>query len=460
MMHDPDRLVTNAGSSPLSRGPQPGWMTFNEAREHSFTGEIIFETAPEVRAYLDDGDVYYAERDGDPPLGQRLVDAGLLDQQQLDRGTVRVGDVEHLGRIFDRDASVDRDAVVVHTEMATEELVAEVANEVITTVRSTTYRHHPSGVHRWFVTPAEGSSRVPGRPTLDSGLLSEIPGLPLVTGLTVADQLYIEWDEPMLNGMFVDNAVPDLEPSVDDFDESMLQAMLDDSYVPDDGTEMMVQPLVEVTAEVTSMSDHLAFDLDSAFEDDLDAYDDTEDGRGDFAPDDFQIMWPNGDIAAPSSEVLSAPISGAETAPSVEPEAVAEVPDDVTDAVRRAIAALEIASASTGSITSAPPSPVVTPVIEPEVEPLAATEVEPVPNPVAAFSGFAPPSLDMSAEAIYARVAAAEAAANPGGDPGEYAVQVASPVAEPHRDPVAEPGPDERSSALRRLIGSLRRKDR
>ncbi|HSP28519.1 MAG TPA: hypothetical protein VLN74_08215, partial [Ilumatobacteraceae bacterium] len=43
-------------------GPQPVWMTLNAARERAFTGEIVFETDPEVFAYLDNGIVYYAER--------------------------------------------------------------------------------------------------------------------------------------------------------------------------------------------------------------------------------------------------------------------------------------------------------------------------------------------------------------------------------------------------------------
>jgi hypothetical protein len=79
-------------------GPQPVWMTLNEARERAFTGEIVFEADPEVLAYLDNGIVYYAERGADDPLGQRLLEAGVVDTEQLERGTVRVGDVEHLGR--------------------------------------------------------------------------------------------------------------------------------------------------------------------------------------------------------------------------------------------------------------------------------------------------------------------------------------------------------------------------
>ncbi len=175
-------------------GPQPVWMTLNEAREQAFTGEIVFETDPEVLAYLDHGIVYYAERVTDASLGHRLLDAGVVDIEQLDRGTVRVGDIEHLGRLFDRDPSVDRDAVVVVAEAATEELIADLANRTIATVRVTAYRHHPSGVHRWFVAPTDLTT--PSRPVsevaqLDYTVVDQLPGLPF----TEADELTIEWDE-------------------------------------------------------------------------------------------------------------------------------------------------------------------------------------------------------------------------------------------------------------------------
>ena len=92
-------------------------MTLDEARERAFTGEIVFETEPEVRTLPRQrrgATTPSARRRA--PLGERLVDAGVVDQGQLDRGTVRIGEVEHLGRLFDRDPSVDRDAVLVVTE--------------------------------------------------------------------------------------------------------------------------------------------------------------------------------------------------------------------------------------------------------------------------------------------------------------------------------------------------------
>ena len=208
-----------------ANGPQPVWMTLNEARERAFTGEIIFEVDPEVLAYLDNGVVYYPERAADASLGRRLLDAGVIDASQLERGTVRVGDVEHLGRLFDRDPSVDRDSVLVLAETATEELITELANEAITTIRVTAYRHHPSGVHRWFVAPAEPTANQ--RPIsevapLDTTVVDDLPGLPVASASLSADELTIEWEESL-------DGFEELEPlpTIDELDASMLEAMLD-----------------------------------------------------------------------------------------------------------------------------------------------------------------------------------------------------------------------------------------
>ena len=185
---------TSTGSLSVS-GPQPGWMTLDEARERAFTGEVVFEVDPEVLVYLDNGVVYYAERTSDASLGRRLLDAGVVDRIQLERGTVRVGDVEHLGRLFDREASIDRDAVLVVTETSTEDLITELANHAVTTVRVTAYRHHPSGVHRWFVAQLDSPTAVrPMGSVVDPVIGAELRSLDMVVDVN-DDELIIQWDE-------------------------------------------------------------------------------------------------------------------------------------------------------------------------------------------------------------------------------------------------------------------------
>lgn len=177
--------------------PRPGWVVLDAARDHRFTGELVFDVLPEVRVYFDRGEIYLAERVTDPPLGPRLVDAGALNAVQLEHGTIRVGDAEHLGRLFERVPSVDRHAVLITTELMNEECVAWVARQNVAAVTSTPYAHHPSGLHRWE-RPADAVDLRPGDPLpapqpTDAPVWAAPPE-PLFD--LDADDALIQWDEP------------------------------------------------------------------------------------------------------------------------------------------------------------------------------------------------------------------------------------------------------------------------
>ena len=474
-------------------GLQPAWMTLNEARERAFTGEIVFETDPEVLAYLDHGIVYYAERVTDASLGRRLLDAGVLDVEQLDRGTVRVGDIEHLGRLFDRDPSVDRDAVVVVAELATEELIADLANRAITTVRVTGYRHHASGVHRWFVAPLDPAG--PQRPVsavaqLDSTVFDCLPGLPF----SDAEELTIEWDEHFdeANGAAVDDA----------FDVSMFgisaESRVDSDQLDADVLELTLD-IVEFTDDVDSLDDEFMLDsldeelvldsldvdtvddvddefvLDSLDEElvldslDVETIDDVDEAVRDSTDVDrsdafeFLVMWPDGSEEPATEASAYVEDAGSITDELVvtefdygnlefsmpplelsdEPEfADADVPDDVADAVRRAIAAIESASVAAPAVAA------------PEYD-----ESPVMAAPAEVLGDFAPPTMAMRAEVLYGLTddetdGTADAAPMLGEALPTGAVVSADGAAEE-----SSGGGSERSSALRRLIGSLRRKD-
>jgi hypothetical protein len=484
-------------------GPQPVWMTLDEARERAFTGEIVFEVDPEVLAYLDHGVIYYAERASDEPLGRRLLDAGVVDASQLERGTVRVGDVEHLGRLFDRDASVDRDAVLVVTETSTEDLITELANQAVATVRATAYRHHPSGVHRWFAAPLDSPALArPVAPVaqIDNTLIDELPGIAIPTHPGLED-LSIEWDD------ITEPSVADTG-SIDEFELVLFDPFREPEMSADAHVEVDFDVDPDVDIDVESDPEAIELALDMA------AFTDTVDDTSDF---EFQVVWPNGSEESVTTATTEAPVfeapAVAETAdgelhvdlPELEPvdddAATDEVPDEVAAAVRRAIAAIESASAEPAAIApidiDAPSVDVFDSVVidtlgtefvvdteslvdtaGPAIVPAPAEITTQVPTVPTTLGGFAPPTMDMAAEAIYAREAAAIQAADIAlaneytlGAPAlEAAV---APVAETDAapvnqgvasvvfvddEPVAESG-NERSSALRRLIGSLRRKD-
>jgi hypothetical protein len=484
---------------------QAVWMTLNEARARAFTGEIIFETDPEVLAYLDNGVVYYAERVSDVPLGRRLLEAGVIDIEQLERGTVRVGDLEHLGRLFDRDPSIDRDAVIVVAEASTDELIADLANRAITTARVTAYRHHPSGVHRWFVAPLDPAAVM--RPVsavaqLDSTVVDQLPGL----GFT--DEFVIEWDEDIDAITDTDLSATESFP-LDGFD----QMVISDEMVTTDEAD---EDVVELSLDLAEFTDEVGDDsveTFETFEDDTD----TEMSGTDDDEFEFSVVWPDGshepateatayveDAPVTTGDVAGDVAQGAPQAATFEPEFIqaddghleftmppltlsdepeaadAEVPDDVADAVRRAIAAIESASVVAPIDEPAPidefvPMGDAAPVGTAALEPTGQVAVTPTDTPAdqapgtstpsapAALGAFAPPTMATRAEVLYgmveddsvaveADVAVPTLSESPAGG-------VASVVFVDDPEDESSGGGNERSSALRRLIGSLRRKD-
>ena len=570
-MHNPGMSSTESRALEIS-GPQPVWMTLNEARQRAFTGEIVFELDPEVYAYLDNGVVYYAERAGEAALGQRLLAAGVVDETQLERGVVRVGDVEHLGRLFDRDPSVDRDAVLVLAELLTQDLITDLANREIAAVRITAYRHHPSGVHRWFAEPADAAGAVLAD-MAQIGHTGRLSAIPVASDEALSDELRIEWDEPL--GVFDDGS----RSVFADFDVARLEAVVDTELVesaelrslfqgggpaeteagsqagdsvPVGSGDVDVQRLDDLDVEflpdgpdvdeptdmvpagdMTDTTTDSVADADNEFVADTDMAAETEfvadtdsvvDAEIDEVPPpdgEFQVVWPDGS----ATDVSETAVEEMETAGVDETLALVhedeggfrfemppltsgtsfddtfgdeaddgDVPDDVADAVRRALAAIETATAESASI-----APMDDPIAV-EYDDVGAGD-EPVDDsgrdssdhdsddggddavrwdrtddvddlwgdqpatdswadvPAAKPSGaslsaFAPPTPDMAAEAIYSREAA-EAMSAMEASGGVASTDVAEGIDDGHG------GDDgERTSALKRLIGSLRRKDR
>lgn len=492
-------------------GPQPVWMTLNQARERAFTGEIVFETDPEVHAYLDNGIVYYAERASDASLGRRLLEAGVVDIDQLERGTVRVGDIEHLGRLFDRDPSVDRHAVIVLAETATEDLVAELANRSTAAVRATAYRHHPSGVHRWFVTQVEPAPMARPASTVahyESTVIDGLPSLPFADN--DAAELIIEWDMELGHPTELRADVFDLSLDFteytgdprDDDDHAAVDTVgdvnasaVDDLYIETDD-DLYIEPVdyIETIDDLhVEMADGLYVetvdDLPVETLDDLRESDTEEESAEEF---EFSVVWPDGSEEPATRPVASEEPTTSPNGPSDvehielplftqsgnghrefalppltlndEPDlADAEVPDDVADAVRRAIAAIE-------SATVVAPESLLRSEDSPRSDAADVEFVDEIDQPDTTDTptgGFAPPTMDMRAEVLYGQTGADVRAVARSASPADESLAVF--VDDPSDDPSADPtddladgesgGGDERRSALRRLIGSLRRKD-
>jgi hypothetical protein len=118
------------------------------------TGELTLDTTPACRIFLRDGVVYFAERVTDGMLAIRLVMEGVVSRDQIRRGTVHVNGVEHIGRLFDADATVHRASVELCVELFTEDVLVSVANEPVSSYEMALYRRHPGGIDRWFAPAA------------------------------------------------------------------------------------------------------------------------------------------------------------------------------------------------------------------------------------------------------------------------------------------------------------------
>lgn len=129
--------------------PRPGWVVLDAIRDRGFTGEVMCRTTPSVTVWADRGVIYLAERDDDPSLGRRLVEAGALTEAQLVAGAVQVSGDEHLGMLFERAPDVDRHAVIVTNQLLTDDCVGWLAGQRVHGAIVIPYRHHASGAHRW-----------------------------------------------------------------------------------------------------------------------------------------------------------------------------------------------------------------------------------------------------------------------------------------------------------------------
>ncbi|MBI4884680.1 MAG: hypothetical protein HY826_11585 [Actinobacteria bacterium] len=131
-------------------GSDPIWGFVALVGAEAYTGEAAVGLDPRVRLFAVDGRIYFAEREGDPAVGARLVNCGAISAAQLSRGAVNVANQESLARLFQRDATIDRDEVELTIATATESLLASIAHQPVGMPEVFPLRHHPSGIHHWL----------------------------------------------------------------------------------------------------------------------------------------------------------------------------------------------------------------------------------------------------------------------------------------------------------------------
>jgi len=132
------------------RGSDPIWGFVALVRSELFTGEAAIGLDPRVRLFAVEGHVYFAEREDDAPVATRLVNCGAVTAMQLARGVVQAGGQDSLARLFQRDPTIDRDAVELTVETATESLLATIAQNPVGMPEVFPLRYHAAGLHHWL----------------------------------------------------------------------------------------------------------------------------------------------------------------------------------------------------------------------------------------------------------------------------------------------------------------------
>lgn len=161
---------TNLFPDEASFTSRPAWQVIEAARRRYLTGELTLPTSPTTRIFLRDGMVYFAERSSDGALPIRLMMEGVITREQMQRGTVIVNGVEHVGRMFDADPTIDRPSVELCAELFADDVMVTVANTLVDSYEMALYRRHPSGIDRWYphsvpVSGRQGESAVASSPT-------------------------------------------------------------------------------------------------------------------------------------------------------------------------------------------------------------------------------------------------------------------------------------------------------
>lgn len=148
----PAQTTTRVSPDIVNSPPRSAWEIIEDVCNAHVTGELTLTTASptKTKVYMTRGLVYFAERETDDTLATRLVLSGAINLDQLQIGAIRLNCVEHLGRMFERDATIERDAVELAVELITEMTLTDIADQPVLSHRLAMYRHHPSGIARWF----------------------------------------------------------------------------------------------------------------------------------------------------------------------------------------------------------------------------------------------------------------------------------------------------------------------
>lgn len=169
---DPPTAWSRLGIDPTHR--PAAWTVVGAVRAVGFSGEVTLGVVDErgldrtARVYSSRGLVYWAERDGDPGVGEQLVRVGALTADEALSGTVQLGDTVHVGRLFGLLPDLDVDRVATAVEYLRDSVIGAIADLEVGRLGLAEHRHHPSGLVLWELDIDDLDERTADRPVPDS----------------------------------------------------------------------------------------------------------------------------------------------------------------------------------------------------------------------------------------------------------------------------------------------------
>ena len=146
----------------MRRGPLADYpietLLVEAARERS-NGILVFRSTIDGMVYFVDGEIYMAEVEGQAPLDERLVLAGLLTQSQVDQHGVPGDTGIYLSRALDTDVTIDEDAIDAYLLDVSAAAIARFVGLTEGEFELDPYGAHPAGVLTSW-SPAEVLARV------------------------------------------------------------------------------------------------------------------------------------------------------------------------------------------------------------------------------------------------------------------------------------------------------------
>ena len=139
------------------------WDVIEKICAARFTGQVSITTRiGTTNVYMTRGLIYFAEHTTEIPIGDRALSAGAIPAELLPDDDSILRALADLDSLFAGQPAWAREQVEAVVQAETERTLLQISDEPVLSLDSTMYRHHPSGIDRWFSSQhARGGGETP-----------------------------------------------------------------------------------------------------------------------------------------------------------------------------------------------------------------------------------------------------------------------------------------------------------